>query len=140
DVAVDGVGGNSLELSVEMEGRENSAYGGKVCVSPDGQEETSIFYDAREKRLKVDTLKSGPHDTPKAVEAGPLELMPGERLKLRVFVDRSVVEVFANGRQAVARRVYPARSDSIGVRLFSSGAPARVHTLEAWKIAPANAS
>ena len=140
EVAVEGVGGNSLELSIDMEGAENSAYGVKVCVSPDGQEETSVFYDAREKRLKVDTRKSGPHDTPKAVEAGPLELIPGERLKLRVFVDRSVVEVFANGRQAVARRIYPARPDSIGVRLFSRGAPAHVHTFEAWQIAPANAS
>ena len=140
DVAVDDVHGNSLELSVDMESTEDSAFGVKVCVSPEGQEETSVFYDAREKLLKVDTRRSGPHDTPKTVEAGPLELKPGERLKLRVFVDRSVVEVFANGRQAVARRIYPARRDSVGVRLFSNGAEAHVHTFEAWQIAPANAS
>ena len=140
DVAVDSIGGNSLELSIEMEGTEDSAYGVKVCVSPDEHEATSVFYDAREKLLKVDTRRSGPHDTPNAVEAGPLELKPGERLKLRVFVDRSVVEVFANGRQAVARRIYPARPDSVGVRLFSRGAPAHVHTFEAWEIAPSNAS
>ena len=140
DVTVDSISGNSLELSIEMEGTANSAYGVKVCVSPDGHEATSVFYDAREKLLKVDTRRSGPHDTPKAVEAAPLELKPGERLKLRVFVDRSVVEVFANGRQAVARRIYPARPDSVGIRLFARGAQARVHTLEAWKIAPSNAS
>ena len=140
DVVVDGVSGTSLELGIEMAGGEASAYGVKVCVSPDGQEETLVFYDAREKRLKVDTLRSGPHDTPKAVEAGPLELKPGERLKLRVFVDRSVVEVFANGRQAVARRIYPARPDSVGVRLFSREAQARVHAFEAWQMAPSNAS
>ena len=140
DVAVDDVHGNSLELSVDMESTEDSAFGVKVCVSPDGHEETSVFYDAREKLLKVDTRRSGPLDTPKAVEAGPLELKQGERLKLRVFVDRSVVEVFANGRQAVARRIYPARRDSVGVRLFSKGGQAHVHTFEAWRIAPANAS
>ena len=140
DVTVDSISGNSLELSIEMEGTANSAYGVKVCVSPDGHEATSVFYDAREKLLKVDTRRSGPHDTPKAVEAGPLELKPGERLKLRVFVDRSVVEVFANGRQAVARRIYPARPDSVGIRLFARGAQAHVHTFEAWEIAPSNAS
>ena len=140
DVAVDDVHGNSLELSVDMESTEDSAFGVKVCVSPDGQEETSVFYDAREKLLKVDTRRSGPHDTPKTVEAGPLELKPGERLKLRVFVDRSVVEVFANGRQAVMRRIYPARRDSVGVRLFSKGGQGHVHTFEAWQIAPANVS
>ena len=140
DVIVDDVGGNSLELSIEMEPADASAYGVKVCVSPDGQEETSVFYDARENLLKVDTRRSGPHDTPKAVEAGPLELKPGERLKLRIFVDRSVVEVFANGRQAVARRIYPARPDSVGIRLFSTDAQAHVHTFEVWEIAPSNAS
>ena len=140
DVTVDSISGNSLELSIEMEGTANSAYGVKVCVSPDGHEATSVFYDAREKLLKVDTRRSGPHDTPKAVEAAPLELKPGERLKLRVFVDRSVVEVFANGRQAVARRIYPARPDSVGIRLFARGAQAHVHTFEAWEIAPSNAS
>lgn len=138
DVTIDGVGGNSLELRVEMDGGEDAAYGVKVCVSPDSQEETSIFYDAREQLLKVDTRRSGPLDTPKAVEAGPLELMQGERLKLRVFVDHSVVEVFANGRQAIARRIYPARADSVGVRLFSRGAQAHVHSFEAWEIAPSN--
>ena len=140
DAIVDGIGGSSLELAIEMEGSEDSAYGVKVCVSPDGQEETSVFYDAQEKLLKVDTRGSGPHDTPKAVEAGPLELKPGERLKLRVFVDRSVVEVFANGRQAVARRIYPERSDSVGVRLFSKGSDAQVHVFEGWDIAPSNAA
>ena len=77
-----------------------------MCASPDGQEETSIFYDAKEKLLKVDTRRSGPHDTPGTVEEGPFELKDGERLKLRIFGDRSVVEVFANSRQAIARRIY----------------------------------
>jgi beta-fructofuranosidase len=53
-------------------------------------------------------------------------------------VDKSVVEVFANGRQGVMRRVYPSREDSTGVRLFSVGGPATVTTLEAWDIMPSN--
>jgi beta-fructofuranosidase len=55
-----------------------------------------------------------------------------------VFLDKSVVEVFANGRQAVMRRVYPSRPDSLGVRLFSHGGPARVATLAAWEMMPSN--
>jgi len=53
-------------------------------------------------------------------------------------VDKSVVEVFANGRQAVMRRIYPSRTDSVGLRLFSNGGPARVRSLQAWEMAPAN--
>ena len=138
EVPLDGVAGNSLELHIEMESAEASHFGVKVCASPDGQESTSIFYDAGEKLLKVDTRRSGPEDTPKAVEAAPFELRGGERLKLRVFVDKSVVEVFANSRQAIARRIYPSRHDSLGVHLFSTGGDARVHSLNAWKITPSN--
>ncbi|MYB20400.1 MAG: hypothetical protein F4Y16_15680 [Holophagales bacterium] len=138
EVPMDGVAGNSLELLVEMEGAEASHVGVKVCASPDGQEETSIFYDAEAKLLKVDTRRSGPDETPKVVEAAPFGLKPGERLKLHVFVDKSVVEVFANSRQAIARRIYPSRPDSIGVRVFSAAGDARVHSLKAWKITPSN--
>jgi len=138
ELAVEDVAGNSLELIIEMESDEASEYGVKVCVSPDGEEETSIFYDAEEKMLKVDTRKSGPDDTPKTVEAGPFELKDGERLKLRVFVDKSVVEVFANSRQAVMRRIYPSRPDSVGVSLFSTGGATKVHALDAWNISPSN--
>ena len=138
DLAVEGVAGNSLELLLEMESAGALEYGVKVCVSPDGQEETSVFYDAEKKLLKVDTRKSGPEDTPKAVEAAPFELKDGERLNLRIFVDKSVVEVFANNREAIARRIYPSRQDSVGVRLFSNGGDAQAHWLEAWKITPSN--
>jgi len=138
DVLIDDIGGNSLELFIDMESAEASDYGVKVCVSPDGQEETSIFYDASEGKLKVDTRKSGREDTPRAVEAAPFKLKEGERLELRVFVDKSVVEVFANSRQAIARRIYPSRPDSVGVSLFATGGKTRVHRLEAWKIMPSN--
>ncbi len=138
EVAIDGIGGNSFELIIDMESAQASQFGVKVCVSPDGQEETSIFYDAAEGKLKIDTRKSGPEDTPKTVEAAPFELKKGERLKLRIFVDKSVVEVFANSRQAAMRRIYPSRADSVGVRLFSTGGDTRVRTLEAYNITPSN--
>ena len=138
EVPLDGIAGNSLELQVELESAEASRFGVKVCASPDGEEETSVFYDAKKKLMKIDTRRSGPEDTPKTVEAAPLELKPGERLRLRVFVDKSVVEVFANSRQATARRIYPSRQDSVGVRVSSAGGDTRVHSLKAWKITPSN--
>jgi beta-fructofuranosidase len=138
DQVIDDIRGNSIELFLEMESDEASAFGVKVAVSPDGQEETSIYYDASEGKLMVDTRMSGPEHPSKALEAAPFKLKKGERLKLRVFIDKSVVEVFANSRQAIARRIYPGRSDSIGVSLFSAGGTTRVHTLEAWKIMPSN--
>jgi sucrose-6-phosphate hydrolase SacC (GH32 family) len=111
----------------------------KIGCSPGGEEQTSIYYDAAEKKLKVDTAKSSATEGPKSVEAGPFALHAGKPLKIRVFVDKSVVEVFANdGRQAVMRRIYPSRPDSVGVALFSNGGQASVTSLEAWEMAPSN--
>lgn len=138
DLALDGIGGNSIELCVEMTAKDAKQFGLMVCRSPKGEEETLVYYDAAEKKLKVDTQKSSLTEGPKTIEAGPFELSPGEPLKLRVFVDKSVVEVFANGRQAVMRRIYPSREDSVGVALFSNGGPATVATLKAWDMMPSN--
>jgi beta-fructofuranosidase len=138
DLAIDDIRGNSIELYVEMESSDAQEFGVKVCVSPDGQEQTVVSYDVAAGHLKVDARKSGPEDRAKSVEAAPFELKDGERLKLRVFVDKSVVEVFANSRQAVVRRVYPAKPDSLGVSLFTAGGSAHVHTLKSWKISPSN--
>ena len=55
-------------------------------------------------------------------------------LELRVFVDRSVVEVFANGLHYLAKRIYPARRDSLGVELFSIGGTARLKSMDAWQL------
>jgi beta-fructofuranosidase len=138
ELPLEGISGNSLELILDMESADAAQFGVKVCVSPDGEEETVIFYDAAEGKLKVDTMNSGPDDTPKTIEAAPFALKDGERLTLRVFVDKSVVEVFANSRQAVMRRIYPSQAESVGVRLFSTGGETRVHALEAYNIAPSN--
>jgi beta-fructofuranosidase len=130
--------GNSLELSIDMVPHAAEQFGVKVCTSPDGQEQTVVFYDAAQKKLKIDTNRSSLGEGPKSVEGGPLELKAGEPLKLRVFVDKSVVEVFANNRQAVMRRIYPTRKDSVGVVLFSNGGAATVPVLRAWHMMPSN--
>ena len=57
-----------------------------------------------------------------------------ETLKLRVFIDKSVVEVFVNGKQVVAVRVYPSRSDAVGVSLRSQGQDSDLKSLTAWQM------
>jgi len=139
---LDEVAGDSLELSVEVRPGGAQWVGVKVCCSPPGAsdeaEETVVFYDAVERKLKIDTSRSSLGEGSKSVEGGPLDLGPDEVLKLRVFVDRSVVEVFANDRQAVMRRIYPTRGDSVSVCLFSVGADVVVERLQAWDMAPSN--
>jgi beta-fructofuranosidase len=137
-LALDDIGGDCLELAIEMTAREASQFGVVVCRSPDGAEQTRVYYDADAQRLEVDTTRASLGEGPKTVESAPFQLAEGEPLRLRVFVDRSVVEVFANDRQAVMRRIYPTRADSRGVALFSHGGQAQVRSLTGWDMAAAN--
>ena len=73
------------------------------------------------------------------IQKAPFKLASGETLELRVFLDRSILEVFANGRQCVTQRIYPFRKDSRGVKLFSTGGAVTVKSLHAWDMARANA-
>ena len=93
--------------------------------------------DAGAKRLCFDARRSG-IDGRRALEQAPFELGEDEALELRVFVDQSVVEVYANDRQAICRRVYPGRKDSLGVVLFAKGGQAKVASVKAWEMMPSN--
>jgi beta-fructofuranosidase len=70
----------------------------------------------------------------RAPETAQLFLEKNEPLKLRVFVDRSVVEVFVNGKQCVAMRVYPGRKDSVGVSMRAQGKGAVLKSLDTWQM------
>jgi len=137
-VKLDDINGNSIELAIEMDSKNAKQFGVKVCVSKDESEQTVVYYDAENKKLSIDTNRSSLSSENKAIESGPFELEKGESLKLRVFVDKSIIEVFANARQAVVRRLYPTLKDSLGVKLFAKGAGAKVNKLNAWDIMPSN--
>jgi hypothetical protein len=65
-----------------------------------------------------------------SVTAADTELM------LRVFVDRSIVEVFANDGQAtLTGRAFPDAEKATGVSVFSSGAPVFMKSVTLWGMA-----
>ncbi|MEM7131099.1 MAG: glycoside hydrolase family 32 protein [Chloroflexota bacterium] len=70
----------------------------------------------------------------RAPETAPVHIEDDELLQLRIFIDRSVVEVFVNGKQCVSERVYPGREDSLGVSLRAQGADAELKSLDAWQM------
>ena len=80
----------------------------------------------------------GGPNAPVTKQEAPLALPAGEPLRLRIFLDRSIVEVFANDLQALTQRIDPSRPDSLGVSLFAAGADAQVEVVEAWDMSPAN--
>ena len=135
DFAVD-LRGDALEIAAEIDPANAQECGIKVRCSPDGEEETTIFYNALRKQLGVDRrrstlLQDGGISTD--VQEGDFAVSPGETLRLRVFVDCSVIEVYANDCACITSRVYPGRSDSTGVAVYARG-QARINSLDIWKL------
>ncbi len=141
EVVLEYVRGNAMEIVAEIDPKGAPMVEMNVLRSPNKEEFTRIaFYRNRGYRGKslitIDSSFSSlsPDVRSRAPETAPVSLGRDEPLKLRVFIDRSVVEVFVNGKQCVAMRVYPGRQDSIGVSLRSQGQDAALKSLDAWQM------
>jgi len=76
------------------------------------------------------------HDGRSAREAlEPAPLPAGSAMRLRVFLDRSVVEVFADERVVLSGRYYPARPDNLRLELFAEGGAVELEGLGVWRLA-----
>jgi beta-fructofuranosidase len=149
EVVLDTVSGNAIELIAEIDPQNASSVDLNVLRSPNREEFTRIsFYKERGYRdrtkrphpvtstITLDaTYSSTAADVrSRAPETAHFTLPDDENLKLRIFVDKSVVEVFVNGVQCVALRVYPDRDDSTGVSLRAQGSDAQLVSLDAWQM------
>ncbi|HOZ48765.1 MAG TPA: GH32 C-terminal domain-containing protein [Candidatus Hydrogenedentes bacterium] len=131
------IDGESCELELAIRPGAAKQCGVKVRTSPGGEEETVLYYDADSHELVFDATHSGVTGQ-RVVERAPFELGGDDVLRLRVFVDKSVVEIYANDRQAIGRRVYPGRDDSLGIALFANGGEAAFTSVKAWDMMPSN--
>jgi fructan beta-fructosidase len=103
-----------------------------------GREEyTAVGVRSDPGEVYIDRAHSGAtafHNEFPGRHAGPLPAA-GRTVRLRVFVDRSSVELFAgDGRITISDRIFPS-ADSDGIAFFSKGSGARVISLELWPLA-----
>jgi beta-fructofuranosidase len=131
-----GFWGDCLEVEVELSFDEPTIFDMNVRVSPDQAEWTTITYDSVEETLTVDGGRSSlDPDVDHMTISGPLG--PDNRgvVWFRVFLDRSVLEVFAADRVCLTHRLYPKRADSSGLSFMVKEGSAIVHRLSVWKLA-----
>jgi len=145
EIVLKGIQGNAMELEVEIDPKTARWVQLNVLRSPDAEEQTSITFYNFDRKLSFWYHTPGVVclDGSRSSNLPDVWLRPPERtevvrgskpLKLRIFIDRSVVEVFVNSKQYLAMRVYPGRKDSLGVSVRAQGQDAVLKNLDAWQM------
>ncbi len=133
---------NCGEYILEFEAKNIPALEIRVLRSPDASEYTSLsiyrqrgntyrklmrpgfsYRQAHETVVVLSTLRSSldGESQRRVPEMQSVYVAPDEKLKVRIFVDKSVVEVFLNDKLAIAARVYPTEENSTGVSVTPIG-------------------
>jgi levanase len=128
------VSGKALEIQAVFKPAASGRVGLKVRTG--NGEETAIGYDADAEEVYVDRTRSGDASFSRdfaGLHRAPLAPVRG-KVKLRILVDWSSVEVFANdGSVAITDQIFP-RDDSTGVELFAGGPGAALAWLDVWPL------
>ena len=143
-MSVENVRGNQLEIVAEFvyraietpaEAEQLASEFGIKVFEGEGQE-TVIGYDVASQSLFVDRTQSGDTTFSDNFAARTIGLMPSDDgiVRLRIFVDRSSVEVFGNdGYLSVTNRIFPDQSKD-GVEVYAIGGPVTLRSLDIYPV------
>ena len=115
------IAGDTIEFQATFRPTQARQFGVQVYCDRDGNGGFPITVEPASSTLTLGTMKV------------PFAIKPGEDVTLRVFLDKNMIEVFANDRQAaVAPHKYA--SENLGVSLFSKGGAVEVKQVKGWKM------
>ena len=128
------VRGDRLEIAINVNHHDCR----KVCIqfrrSPNGRQFTELSYDYTTKTLRLDREHSS-YTAEVTRDPCECELILGraETLNLTIYLDNSVIEVYANDRISMTSRIYPNLEQAQGIRLFTLGGRASLGTT-VWRM------
>jgi len=116
----------------------NQKFGFNVRKS--GDNAIKIFYQPANNKFTVDArtvnrmsndgwLYNGLYESPL-----PETLPVGGTLKMQIFIDHSIIDIFINSKWAFSIRIFPTDMNSNGIEAFSEGATTFVNSVKAWKL------
>jgi len=110
-----------MELEIVLDAPAAKEFGLKVLCDQEGEKGLNISSGKGRKKLNFGYTQPS------------FELQEGEDLTLRIFIDKNMVEVFANERQAaVAWHAY--KPKDLRVSLFSKGGDLTCKRISAWQM------
>ena len=119
------ISGDATEIMVTIRQGDADRYGVRLLSNKDNSKGLDLIVEPGRNTLRLGSTTA------------PLELKPSEDIQLRIFIDRSVVEVFANEKQAVVKQYEYAAGD-VWVYLFSEGGKMDIPEVRGWQMKSSN--
>lgn len=135
---ISGVSGRQVELL----GRFNvgtASFGFSFFGNSNG--EGKVYYTPSTNQLTVDLSELPRISNDNGVYNGiyrttlPQSIAAGSELKLNVFIDGSVLDIFVNDSWATSIRVYPRDADADCIKVYSKGGAVEAPEVSAWALA-----
>ncbi|MFE7929883.1 GH32 C-terminal domain-containing protein [Streptomyces sp. NPDC057456] len=127
--------GEALDIEAAFSPMDAERFGLKVRSGTSG-EETVIGYDTTTQELYVDRTHSGAVDfnsTFPGIQTAPLKAANG-KIKFRILVDRSSVEVFGgSGEAVITDQIFPDPA-SRGVQVFAENGSVKLDKATVWHL------
>ena len=147
ETVLSGIAGNAMEMELTYSAKDAPCLELRILRAEDDSEYTALrFYPKRGEgivigdkfpRQSIVTMDCANSSKTGQVIAPPdycnVLLGDEEPLQLHVFIDRCVVEVYVNNREAICRAVFPGE-ESVGVSLIAHGKDTVVDRVAAWQI------
>jgi fructan beta-fructosidase len=134
DVLYSEIKGKTLEIVIEFELGTASEFGIEVRCSD--EEKTVIGYEVEKQEVYIDRRRSGEssfHPLFACKHHAPVE-KEGNRINLRLFLDWSSVEVFANNGETVMTDLFFPSSSIEEIKLFATGGDVTLVTSEIYHL------
>ena len=120
---LEGLIGDAIELEITFAAPLPEEFGLTMLVDENGDDGLTITAGANRNTLSIGAIEP------------PFELKSGEDLTLRIFIDKNLVEVFANDRQAAVFTHEHIRKNP-NISLFTKDADVHISKIMAWKMKP----
>lgn len=117
--------GNNLEIIAEFEINNATSFGFKIFQSKDNEKGKMIGYNVEKNQLWA------------GKERGKIDLLDEQKyIKLHIFIDKSVIEIFLNYRECLTSRIYPTSEASDFIDVFATNGTVNLRSLDIWKLKP----
>lgn len=145
EVQLKGISGDCMEIDMEFDGSTPN-FEIKVLADPKQREYTTLTFmrDAglvsqrggNSWRMILDHTHGSLSDqfVPRTPETADFAYGSEEALKVKIFIDKSIVEVFVNDKAWAMLRTYPILKESTNVYVKAFGNGTVVKNVEAWQM------